>query len=208
MGRAVIVTASMIMVGVLGGCGGSGDGGATANVPPGSTDGPVPEFTGPYAAEFAQTYRDTDSDFARGVLADSVITDAEHAEMVELFTACLAGKGITFKGYNPDGGFSTSPAPNPEESDALIDECSATSGEDAVGSMYDIMRINPENLDWATIGAQCLVTAGVVPADYDAEDYTRDNEGRFVEFGALPTDLQEALRSCSVDPLGILEQQQ
>ncbi|MFB7890065.1 hypothetical protein ACWFQT_17290 [Cellulosimicrobium cellulans] len=202
-----VVAVWAIAIGTLAACTGAPDDSA-ATAGSAAFTGDLPEFTGPYAAEFAQTYRDTDSAFAREVLADSVITDAEHAEMVEQFSNCLEGKGLTFKGYNPDGGYTTSSAPDPDKTQGMIDECSATSGEDAVGSMYDIMRINPENLDWATIGAQCLVTAGVVPADYDAEDYTRDNEGRFVEFGALPTDLQEALRSCSVDPLGILEQQQ
>lgn len=207
-GRAVVVTASLVMMSFLGACGAAEDDMAAAPSPAGPSDSAVPEFTGPFAAEFEQAYRDTASDFARGVLADSVITDAEHAEMVELFTTCLAGKGIAFTGYNADGGLTTSSAPNPEETDALIDECSATSGEDAVGFLHDIMRTNPENRDWATIGAECLVEAGVVPADYGAEDYSQDNEGRFVELDTLPTDLQEALRSCSVDPLGILEQQQ
>jgi len=203
--RAVTVTATLVVVGALGACGSVAGDGAAGQPPPGATGG-VPEFTGPFAAEFAQTYRDTDSDFARGVLEDGTITDAEHAEMVELFTACLAGKGIVFKGYNPDGGFTTSSAPDPEETDALIDECSASSGEDAVGSLHDIMRTNPENLDWATISAQCLVEAGVVPPDYDAAAFSQDNEGRFAELDTLATELQAALRACAADPLG-LEQQ-
>jgi hypothetical protein len=195
---------SLVVMAALGDCSGGAENAvkAPASAP---ADGHAPEFTGPYAAEFAQAYKDTDSDFAHRVLADSAITDAEHAEMVEVFTTCLAGKGITFQGYNSDGGFTTSTAPNPKDTHTLVDDCSRSSGEDAVGSMYDIMRTNPQNLDPATIGAACLVRAGVVPPGYDAKDFTQDNEGRFAEFGTLPADLQEALKTCSADPLGLNE---
>ena len=169
--------------------------------------GPVPSFEGPYAAEFEEYYRSTESDFARRVLADGQITDAEYAEMEERFRSCLAEDGITFGGFRPDGGYTTSLAPNGGDTYAMIQVCSKSSGEDTVGALYSIMRTNPENLDGATIMAECLVKKGVVPPGYDANAYSQHMEGLSDGPSSLPPDLYDALMSCSDDPLGLFNDQ-
>jgi len=167
--------------------------------------GSVPVFEGPYAAEFEEHYASTTSDFVRQVLEDGRIVDAEYAEMTNVLTACLADQGITFNGFEPEGGFSTSIAPNGGDTHAIVVECTRASGEDSIGAIYSWMKTNPENLDNATIMAECLVRAAVVPQDYSADEFSQDSAGRFADFETLSPDLQEALVSCSSDPLGLLD---
>jgi hypothetical protein len=162
----------------------------------------VPDFSGPYAAEFAETYRSADSEFVRLTLADEQISDAEYAEMTELFRQCLADVGITFNGFDETGAYSTSLAPNPDETRALVDGCGAETGQDSVGMLRDLLAVNPQNQDMATLIADCLVREGVVEPGYGPDDYAADNEGRFASRATLPEDLAAALETCSADPLG------
>lgn len=167
--------------------------------------GEVPDFAGPYAADFAHAYASTTSDFVREVLKDGQITDAEYAEMTADFTSCLADQGITFKGFDADGGFGTSNAPNGGDTHEIVNQCSSSAGEDFIGALYSFTKTNPDNLDSATIVKDCLIRKGVVPPDYSAEEFAQDNTGRFADFGNLSDDLQKALVSCSSDPLGLLD---
>jgi hypothetical protein len=167
--------------------------------------GDVPAFEGPYAAQFADYYGRAPSDFVRNVLKDGQITDAEYAEMTSDFTSCLADQGITFDGFNADGSFSTSLAPNEADTHDIVTQCSSSSGADSIGALYSFIKTNPDNLDWATITKDCLIRKGVVPPDYSAEEFAQDNTGRFADIGNLPEDLQKALVSCSSDPLGLLD---
>ena len=169
--------------------------------------GPVPSFSGPWAAEFEEFYRSTESDFARTVLADGQITDAEYAEMEERFRSCLAEDGVTFDGFRPDGGYTTSLAPNGGDTYAIIQRCSKSSGEDTVGALYSFMRTNPDNLDSMTIMAECLVKKGVVPPGYDADAYLQQMEGLSEGLSGLPSEFYDALMSCSDDPLGLFDDQ-
>ncbi|MDR3067959.1 MAG: hypothetical protein LBU50_00430 [Cellulomonas sp.] len=164
--------------------------------------GSVPSFEGPYAADFEGFYRATDSDFARNVLSDSQITDAEYAEMEERFRTCLADDGITFDGFRDDGGYTTSLAPDDGDTEAMITVCSESSGEDTVGALYTIMRSNPDNLDVPTIMAECLVRKGMRPSGYNGNAYSSEMES--VELSDFSPDQQDILLSCSADPLGIL----
>lgn len=170
--------------------------------------GPVPEFSGPYAEEFAYTYRNSTSDFVRHALADEVVTDAEYAEMTSRLRSCLADQGITLRSIAPGEGMQTSVAPNGGDTHAIVDACSTESGEDAIGLLRDFLTVNPENHDVATITAECLVRSGTVPADYTGEDLTADNAGRFSDPASLEPALRTALSSCTYDPYGQLAAQE
>ncbi|WP_024286742.1 hypothetical protein [Cellulomonas sp. KRMCY2] len=193
-----LLTLSLLMAG----CAGSGDGPEEGPADP-ETAVAVPDFSGPYAAEFAESYRSADSDFVRQALADEEISDAEYAEMTERFRTCLDEVGITFNGFNSDGSYSTSLAPNSDETHDLVSECVTSSGQDAIGMLRDIMAANPTNQDASTIMAECLVREGAAPPGYGADDYVADIEGRFADLDGLPTEVREALVTCSDDPLGI-----
>lgn len=165
----------------------------------------VPEFSGPWAADFTSAFRMASSDFERKALSDGTISDAEFAEVENRFISCLKAGGVTSTGFNPDGSleFGFPPSLGPDKANKIADGCSASSGRDTVGSLYFATRRNPQNLDEAKIAAACLERKGVVPRGYDASDYKRD-----VPDMAFPFPDQDegrkALEACSDDPLGLL----
>lgn len=176
-----------------------------------SSGGDAPTFNGPWAAEFEQRYQQSDSDFVRSVLADSKVTDQEMSETTEAFKSCLSVAGIVITGTRPDGGYDTSfpSAMSADESHDKTLACSHQVGEDAIGSLYQFVRRNPDHLDEATIMAGCLATIGVVPGGYSANDYNRDAPTGSFPF-ALETASdetkkagQDALARCAADPLGL-----
>lgn len=198
--RALALVAAVATL--LAACGSVPDAVPTAGAASGTDgNGDIPSFSGPYAADFERVYTETESAFVRDALMDEEISDAEFSEMTARLTTCLADNGIEFGGYDEDGAITTSLAPNPDDTHDIFTECSKTSGEAAIGALYSVTRRNPDNLDVATITAECLVKTGAVPPQYDADDYTADTAGRFSDFGSLDPELQEALTTCSLDPL-------
>lgn len=187
---ALVAVTSLLVAG----CGPTGSSADAVDVPP---------FDGPYAAEFAAFYADSQSEFARQAIADEEITDAEYAEMEQKFRTCLEGEGVTFSGFEPDGSYEASPLPGGGDPYEVVKACERESGADTVGALHDIMAQNPQNLDVPTIMAECLVGKGVAPAGYSADDYLADMEGRFSDLAALTTEVRDALTTCSSDPLGL-----
>ncbi len=165
----------------------------------------VPDFSGPYAAEFAETYRSASSDFVRSALEDEQISDAEFAEMTERFRQCLADEGIEFMGFDGDGYQTSLAPPHGGDTHEIVSGCATESGQDAIGMLRDIMTVNPEHRDIPAAMAECLVGEGVVsPPGYGADDYDADMAGRFADPANISQELKDALISCSRDPLGIL----
>ena len=201
--RAVLAVATVLATtAVLTACAAAPHNEGQSPEPTPAFTGEVPHFDGPYADEFADFYTRATSDFVRDALKDGQITDAEYAEMTSRFTSCLADQGITFKGFAPDGGFSTSDAPHGGDTNSIVDQCSRASGEDSIGALRSWMSSNPKNLDAAPIIAECLVRKGVVPPDYSVDDFVQDSAGRFADIENLPPDLYDALVACSTDPFG------
>ena len=89
---------------------------ACASPPPspvGSVPGSgVPEFSGPWASEFAASYDRATDDFTRSVIEDGVVSEAERAEMIDRFTRCVADLGYAVEEYALDGSFSLTFAPD------------------------------------------------------------------------------------------------
>lgn len=123
--------------------------------------------------------------------------------MTERFRQCLADKGIEFGGFERDGSYQTTLAPGGGDTNEIVSECVTSSGQDAIGLLRDLMAVNPDNLDIATIMAECLVRKGAVEPGYGADDYTADSQDRFADPLTMPTELQQALAECSDDPLGL-----
>lgn len=195
--RARIASALLALV-LLGGCDGAGTAEGPAQPVPAAG---VPEFSGPWAAEFSRTYAGATSDFVREALADERISDAEHARAVEAFTTCLAEIGIEFRGFDTqNGGYSTSTAPHGQDTHELVSGCEASSGYGDIGMLHDVVTTNPENLDMPTLIAQCLVREGVVPAGYSGSDYDTDAAQWYADPEGLPDELAESLLACTHDP--------
>lgn len=201
----LLISAVTVYALVVAGCGRSD---VVEDVPPvAGTSGEVPGFSGPYAEEFAKSYREATSDFVRSALQDEEISDAEYAEMSERFRQCLAEVGIEFDEFDADGSFMTTNAPHGGDTHAFVTECSESSGENSVGMLWTFIRGNPENRDTYAGMAECLVSTGVVSPGYDAEQYMADAEGRFSNLDNLPEETRTALVDCSQDPFGHLDDQ-
>lgn len=205
--RIMRMTAVAFLAFFATGCATTNDGSPSEAAPPPVTTAPddAPEFSGPYAAEFADFYQNANSDFVREVLADEVITDAEYAEMKNRFSICLSDRGVTLKEIAPDGSISTSVATGGGNTNSIVSDCSKQSGESTIGALYTFTQANPDNIDTATAVAACLVRDGVVSPDYDAADFSIDIAGRFAAVEELSPELKESLMSCSSDPLGLVE---
>lgn len=172
----------------------------------GTVSGDIPSFTGPWAAEFAAEYRNTDSDFVRLILANENITDQELAEVRDRFTECLSAYGFSDVSFEDDGAFGFD-APEGSDSDVVNDQvlmCSVESGESSVGALHSLVRRNPERLDESTIMAACLVRKDAVDPSYGAEEYARDLPGASFPYLAGSAG-QAAFQQCSADPLGLFE---
>ncbi|WP_345189650.1 hypothetical protein [Leifsonia shinshuensis] len=148
------------------------------------------------------------TDFERKALEDDRISDAEFAEMESAFTTCMRERNVTFRGFRPGGGYEFRPGrgTTTAEANGIADECSASSGLDTVGSLYFLMKRNPQNLDEDAIMAACLVRKKAVPPTYSAADVARDTLGQTYPFSDK-TRGEKALEECSHDPLGLLDKQ-
>jgi hypothetical protein len=163
MGTAVVVGA---------GCSSSG----TSNHAPSANIPPAPRFSGPYEGEFKAAWDDSSNpSFVRTVLADGKITDQEWAEVAQRLSACLKTKGLTFKGFRPDGSYSVDTGEVPgDEANADLPGCERKSGEQAIGFLRTAMATNPNNEPAAQIMTECLIRLHVVGPAYTKDDYLRD----------------------------------
>lgn len=165
----------------------------------------TPEFSGPWADEFVDSYRRATTGFEREALADGRISDSEFAEMEDRFATCLSDKGVSFAGFKAGGAFEFTPGPgmSADAANAITDDCSARSGLNTIGYLFFAQQRNPQHLDEATIMAACLVRKRAVPQGYSSSDYDRDSPGFAYPFTDRATG-EKALEDCSLDPLGLL----
>jgi hypothetical protein len=173
-------------------------------VPTATADGVV--FTGPWAKEFADAYRQATLPFSRAALRDGKITDQEFAEMEERFRSCLAESSVGFEGFGPGGGFETTNLNGVSTSDnaAAIERCSPRSGNDDLNGLYFWVKGNPENLDFESNMAACLVRKKVVAPGYTAADYEADLSRPSYSFTTDEDTGLKAVQVCTYDPLGLI----
>lgn len=180
--------AGLLLVASLGGCA--------------STD--VPNFGGPWAAEFAQAYAATDNQWVRGAVEDGTISDQEYSEMVERLRSCLADVGITMTVVDNSYRWDIPDGSTAREANDHFDACSHSVGETYIGWLYFGVRRNPDHRDESALIATCLVQKSAVPEGYDAKDYERDSEKQTFPF-TDPETGKSQLVACSEDPLGLLK---
>lgn len=196
------VTAIVVLATALSGCAAQ-----EAEQPESAKD--TPSFSGPWASVFAHEYEATTSDFARQVLADGKITEAERAAVIERFSDCLTQNGLTLKEYRVDGSFQIDINDRAEEDDpskAKMPGCRDTSGINTIDLLYQDMRKNPENRNKSEIMVECLLKAEAVSEGYTVADFDREDPSGKVTL--LRPELKETAKDpvllCEKDPLGIL----
>lgn len=163
----------------------------------------VPAFSGRWATEFADAFRQASTDFEWEALRDGSISEGEVAEAENRFGTCMEDQGLDFNGFKAGGGYDFGlGGVDPDRANTIADDCSANSGVNTVVSLYFAMQRNPQRQDEATIIAACLVAEQAVPAGYTANDYNRDAPQ--MTFPFTDRDLgDQALQRCSTDPLGL-----
>ena len=173
-----------------------------ATKPAGSTfDGPIPDFSGPYAAEFAEAYRSTTDELVHEILAKESITDQDYAIVSGRFVKCMANKGFRVQIDGPAGQMTMFDLPTDEDGDranAANLDCGSDSGYIELCALRNSILRNPENLDENTIMAACAVRQKIAPPSYTAKDYARDIENWSFPFSTSSMEFGR----CIDDPLG------
>lgn len=128
--------------------------------------------TAPYAAEYAAAMAGTNSDYVKTMLEDGEITAAEIKDAQGQFISCLATAGI--QGVYDDTGFGYEEltiagelTPEQEDSEG---ECHVLWLGDAA-ELFHKQTINPNNEDFDSLIAQCLVRNGLVEFGFTGQDY-------------------------------------
>ncbi|WP_431279117.1 hypothetical protein [Leifsonia poae] len=142
-----------------------------------STDEPVPNFTGPYAARFAEAYRKTTSDLAHRILSKESITDQDYAAISGIYVKCMTNKGFKVHIDGPTGEMTISDVPTDADVDAA-NAADATCNADfaEISSLRGALLMNPQNLDMNEIVVACLIKKKVAPPSYTASKYAHDLE--------------------------------
>jgi len=159
-----------------------------------------PQFSGPWAEEFESAYNSTDSEFAKTILSDGEITEAEIKEAEQAMISCVEDKGYTGVEFHADGG-STSTLPPGQDGSSEPDwqACEKSTGYDALWFYYS-MKVNPNNEDWEPLVVQCLKDNNLVESSFTPSDLDRLYEtGEIQDYND-----QAAWRECEADPLGML----
>jgi hypothetical protein len=159
-------------------------------------DAPPSDFTGPWAAEFADFDAHADSDFAHRAFADSTISDAEVQEGMSLILGCYDSHGATVE-HNAYGYAQVEVMTGSEDLLDVMGMCEFADG--GVVVLHGQMRLNPDNLDAPTIQAECLVAAGIAEPGFTAQDLDQAFQS-----GDLPYPPGDPVGSaCMDDPLGL-----
>jgi hypothetical protein len=134
-----------------------------------------PSFAGPWAAEFAHAYKNTDNSLARQILLDGQISESEAAEMNAAFTSCLEGYGFTQVEIDAAGAISyVEPENGSTSAVAEESQCETGTGWREVIPLNAEVRGNPDKADKDALTADCLVRVGLREVGYSVEDYRAD----------------------------------
>lgn len=159
-----------------------------------------PDFSGPYAAEFAEAWDESANEFVRSVIADQEISDAEWAELGSRMTSCLAQWGIEFRGFGERGDYTTSPGPlGDDETERVLETCERETGEQWLHLLHLSLRTNPENIASEILITDCMVRNGIVARGYTKDDYLRDVGTMSFPYTASGAG-QEGFVRCNDDP--------
>lgn len=168
----------------------------TSNTSNESNNG-APKYSGPYAAELASAWQESDSDFVREVIADEKISDQEWSETGTRMTECLAAKGLKFEGFNDEGGYRVGPT-SVSDPDKIMDDCETDTGAFWLLKLRIGMMSNPSNEPIEEIMTECLIRNGAVDSSYTKEQYLQDNPS--LGFPFMGTDKESIFWSCTDNP--------
>ena len=160
-------------------------------------------LTGPWAAEFEQALRASDSEAERAVLEDGVVTNVELQQAHQAMQACLSDAGLRIV-YADEGGFELESVDGDygdgfaDRADRVLRDCESDHDR-YVTYLYEQTRRNPAHEDEGAITVACLIREELVDDSYTRERWLLDSED-----GEYPFDDSSApARRCAIDPLGL-----
>ncbi|KAA0959853.1 hypothetical protein FQ142_13370 [Microbacterium sp. ANT_H45B] len=140
------------------------------------------------------------NDFERAVLErgveDGRIGQSDYAEATTMYATCMSGAGYALERTDHLNGLIEFQPPALTASQEIDDlmamdyECMSTTGGNVI-RLYELQQGNPSLLrDTATVAAECLAASGVVPPDFDKEDYRQafSSDGKLSELSFDVTD--------------------
>lgn len=121
------------------------------------------------------------TEFERAVLErgveDGRLGQADYAEATTMYATCMSAAGYALQRTDHLNGLIEFQPPALTASQDVDDlmavdyECMSSTGGNVI-RLYELQQGNPRLLrDIATVAAECLATSGVVPPDFDREDY-------------------------------------
>jgi len=125
----------------------------------------------PWGREISDAKQWFDSEFIHGVLDDGIITESEVHEVRTRIVDCLTYAGIPAQFVSDPLGQITltiNGALTALQHEIQLD-CESEWGGPILG-LHHQMTVNPNNEDWDTITAACLVRNGLAPSGFTAHD--------------------------------------
>ncbi|KAB7788516.1 hypothetical protein [Bifidobacterium cebidarum] len=132
----------------------------------------APDFSGPFANEFKDSYKQSKSDLGKRILEDCQITDAELNEILDAQNACLAPYGLVAT-KNQLARLRDS-ALTEAEMNQKNTECAEKTDLWNVEALYDEMQGNPGNLGTEALqkaSYQCLKQRDLLPKPLSEQEY-------------------------------------
>lgn len=143
----------------------------------------VPHFNGPYAADLAQAWQESDSLFVRDVIGDGKVSEPEWAQLGARMSECLAHAGLDFGGYEDGGTYTVGPSSlSGDALSRLLDGCDVSTGGRWIHMLRTSMSTNPQNLPIDELMTECLIRNRAVSPDYTAEQFAEDNPAQTIPF--------------------------
>lgn len=135
----------------------------------------IPAFSGKFADEYTEAWKNSESRTVRAILDDEKITDQEWSQVLASLDSCLAEHGVALTKYHPDGSYEADTrSVGGEAGNQILGLCETSSGEAWIGYLYRSQTVNPDNTPATQLLTDCLVRNGAVPAWYTEEQYLQD----------------------------------
>ncbi|MCL1923227.1 MAG: hypothetical protein FWG15_05155 [Propionibacteriaceae bacterium] len=170
-------------------------------------------LSGPWADDFNHAFEKASTDLGKAILADGQITEQEFAEIKEALRSCLVSSGFEVFAIGDDGSLDTflpfasneTAEQTSQRAKELSESCQETTDWLLVSDLYYQMNINPDNVDFSQLMADCLIRTGLRPSSYTASNYINEFESGdiFLEFESPESSPQAAkFWECNSNPLG------
>ena len=183
-------------------------------------------FTGPYSQEFSDLYSTTKIKLVSEVIKDGELSEQDLHDIENSYIMCMKNYDLSvyFEGnmqesVTPVIGSKTDKASKEKQPDLIGDaqvDCYKKTGLLDVQKLYQMIHINPNHEDEATLIAACFVKNALASEGYSAYDYNYDfgkTDGKQHGLGEKSfndimqnedgSEFSDKIAKCQNDPLGL-----